>query len=171
MSKHYTSSAYKQWKKDWAEFLRNANTQMRTAVANQLNRASDEVMAQMKANMAAVGIKSRTGRLRLLLRVNRATPESPNTVIYSEAEVPRPKRPNWNRHLWRKKGWSMNGLNLGKDLRYPPMVSYGRILEFSPRLNRPFFYTAWYDRRHSVKARIIWAVRNCWQEQVKNFAG
>ena len=171
MSKHYTSSAYKQWKKDWNEFLKNANLAMREGISRQLNRASDEVVAQMKTNMADAGIHNRTGRLRIMLRIHRATPKSPRCVIYSEAEVPRPKRPNWNRHLWRKKGWSMNGLNLGKDLRYPPNVSYGRILEFSPRINKPFFYKAWYDKQRAVKERVIYAVRNCWQTQVNDFAG
>lgn len=172
MSRHYTSGAYKQWKKDWAEFLRNANQQMREALARQLNRASDEVVSQIKSNMARVGINSRTGRLVGSLKIRRATPKSPRCVIYSEVYAVKVAKPNWNRHLWKQKGWYMNGLKLGQDLRYPTDgVPYGRILEFSPRLNKPFFYKAWYDKQKSVKERILWTVRNCWQTQITRQAG
>lgn len=167
-----SGSAYRQWKKDWNEFLANADRQMRTAIANQLNRASKELVSNIRANMAKVGIHERTGKLVGSLEIRDATPETPKTVIWSEVYARRPKRPNWNRHLWRKKGWTMNGLNLGKDLRYPrDGVPYGRILEFSPRFGRPFFYTAWYDKRNAIRERIIQVVRNTWQNRVYTKVG
>ena len=167
-----TGSEYQQWKKDWNEFLANADSRMRTAVANQLNRASDELLTRIRQNMADVGLHQRTGKLVASLKVRKATTETPRTVIWSEVYAPKPKRPNWNRRLWKQKGWNMNGLNLSKDIRYPKGgVPYGRILEFSPRFNRPFFYKAWYDKRNSIRERIVMVLRNTWQTRVYSNVG
>jgi hypothetical protein len=133
-------------------FLKNADERVKKACADALNEASKELEQQIEANMSAVGITSRSGKLRGSIKSTVATPERPRVVVKSEVYANLPKRANKNRRLWGKSA-----------IRYAPRgVPYGRILEFSPRYNRPFFYKAWYARRKQIKEDIIQIIGNAW---------
>ena len=134
------------------KFLRDADERVREACAKALNEASKELQQQIKTNMSAQGIQNRTGRLRGSIEANLATANKPVVVIKSEVYAHMPKRPNKNRRLWGKS-------NLNYSRRGVP---YGRIIEFSPRINRPFFWTAWYKHKKKIKEDVIKAIGNAW---------
>lgn len=129
-------------------FLKQADERVRQAAADALNEASDEVIKQVKANMSAQGIQEKTGKLRGSVKANKATPKSLNVVIKSEVYKPAPKRPGWRNP-------KMRG-------RYKHGVPYGRIIEFSPRIKKPFFYKAWYEKRKQVKEQVMKAIEGAW---------
>lgn len=43
-------------------------------------------------------------------------------------------------------------------------IAYGRIIEFSPKINKPFFYTAYYESRNDIKDGLAQVIREKWQE-------
>lgn len=132
--------------------LKNADERVREAAARALNEAAKELEAQIKNNMSAQGIQNRTGRLRASVTATTATAKKPSVVVRSEVYAPLPKRQGKNRRLWGK-----------GSIRYPAKgVPYGRILEFSPRYNKPFFYPAWYKMKNRIRDEIITAVGEAW---------
>lgn len=134
------------------KMLRDADKRVREACAEALNEASKELQQQILTNMASQGIQNRTGRLRGSIDANLATADKPVVVIKSEVYAHMPKRPNKNRRLWGK-----SPIKYGKR-----GVPYGRLIEFSPRINRPFFWTAWYKHKKRVKEDIIKAIGEAW---------
>ena len=131
-----------------ASFLKGADERVRKAAADALNKAAEEVVGRIKSNMSAQGIKERSGRLRGSVKYSKATAKSPNVLIKSEVFKPAPKRPGWRNP-------KMRG-------RYKYGVPYGRIIEFSPRIKKPFFYKAWYEERKKVKEQVINEVEKAW---------
>lgn len=130
-------------------FLKDADEAVRKAAADALNEAAKEMKAQIKTNMAEAGIVTRSGRLRASVKSNRATAKNPRIVIKSEVYAEeRPQQPG-------KRNPAMRG-------RYKYGVPYGRILEFSPRIRKPFFYKAWYEKRDRIKADIIQKIGEAW---------
>lgn len=129
--------------------LRDADERVKKAAVDALNKASDDVQTAIKANMDSVGIKENTGMLRGSIEVEKATEKRLKTVIKSEVFKPAPLRPG-----------SRNPRMKG---RYKHGAPYGRIIEFSPRINKPFFYTAWYRERKRVKDEIITAIGEAWR--------
>lgn len=133
-------------------FLKDADERVKQACADALNQAATELEQQIESNMSAVGIHSKTGKLRGSIKSTVATPDRPRVVVKSEVYATAPKKPNKNRRLWGKPA-----------IRYPARgVPYGRILEFSPRYKKPFFYTAWYQKRRQIKENIIRAIGEAW---------
>jgi len=128
--------------------LKDADERVRQAAADAINNASETLQRDIKANMAAQGIRERTGRLRGSLESTKATKSRLNVVIKSEVYAPTPKRPG-------SRNPAMKG-------RYKYGVPYGRILEFSPRINKPFFYTAWYKNKNKIKEIVMKEVSNAW---------
>lgn len=98
--------------------------------------------------MTAQGIQERTGKLVGSVKTTTATAKSPSVEISSEVFKPAPKRPG-----------SRNPRMKG---RYRYGVPYGRIIEFSPRINKPFFYTAWYKKRSRIKQDVIEKISEAW---------
>ena len=132
--------------------LKDADERVRQACAKVLNQSAKELEAQIKSNMSAQGIQSRSGRLRASVTATTATANKPSVVVRSEVYAKLPKRPGKNRRLWGK-----------GSIRYPSKgVAYGRILEFSPRYNKPFFYPAWYKLKNQIKEDIIDEVGKAW---------
>lgn len=121
---------------------------MKEAAAKALNDAADKLEKQIKQNMDKQGIKNRTGNLRGSLTYNKATPKRLNVMIKSEVFVKAPRRPGLR--------------NPAMKNRYKYGVPYGRLIEFSPRINRPFFYTAWYSQRSMIKENVMEAIQNAW---------
>lgn len=168
------SSLDKQFAKEWRAFLKNADDKMKQAVADALNEASDEVVKKIKSNMDKQGIKVRTGKLKGSLEATKATKSAPNVVIKSEVYAPLPKNVRrWrsqlssldkkDRHWKRLKSSNLNPMK--PKMKYPAQgVPYGRIIEFSPRINKPFFYTAWYETRRAVKARMLAKITKTWSD-------
>lgn len=130
--------------------LKDADEKVKEAASEALNEASDEIVKQIRENMNAQGIRERTGALRGSIEIRKSTPKNLNALIKSEVFARRPKRPGWRNP-------KMKG-------RYKYGTPYGRILEFSPRINKPFFYTAWYKKRSTVKEEIINKIYGAWSK-------
>lgn len=128
--------------------LKDATADVRQAAADAVNEATEQLQAQIRANMNSAGIVERTGRLRVSLKATKATPKNPRALIKSEVYAKIPKRPG-------SRNPAMRG-------RYKYGVPYGRILEFSPRIRKPFFYSAWYGLRAQVKEEIIKKIGEAW---------
>ena len=132
------------------KLLKDADKKVRQAAADALNKSANELKAQIRENMATQNIEERTGALRTSIESNIATPENLAIVIKSEVYKPAPERPG-------QRNPAMRG-------RYRNGVPYGRIIEFSPRINRPFFYTAWYKRKKQIKEDVIKAINKAWSD-------
>lgn len=133
-------------------FLKDADERVKKAAAEALNKASKQLESEIKGNMASQGIHSRTGNLASSITATKADEKHLNIVVKSEVYKNIPKKPNKNRRKWGK-----------QSIRYASRgVPYGRILEFSPRIKKPFFYTAWYKNRRQIKEEIIKAIGDAW---------
>lgn len=121
---------------------------VRKAAADALNEAAKEVTQGIRQNMAAQGIKQRTGKLVGSIKTTKATEKRPAVKISSEVFAKAPKRPGLR--------------NPAMKNRYKYGVPYGRIIEFSPRINKPFFYTAWYEKRKRIKDEVIQKISEAW---------
>lgn len=133
-------------------FLKDADDMVKQACADALNKAAKDLEAQIEANMSAQGIQNRTGRLRGSVKATTATVKKPVVIIKSDVYAKLPKNPNKNRRLWGK-----------GNIKYPGRgVPYGRLLEFSPRINKPFFYTAWYKHKKQIREDIIKTIGEAW---------
>lgn len=131
-------------------FLKNADERVRQAAADALNEAAEKLQQDIKNNMAAQGIRQRTGRLIGSVKANTATAKRLNVKITSEVFAKAPKRPGSRNPRMRS--------------RYKYGVPYGRIIEFSPRINKPFFYTAWYKNRQAIKEQVMEAIGDAWSD-------
>ena len=132
-------------------FLKDAEEDVRKAAAEALNKAAEELKQEIKNNMASQGIQERTGNLVGSVKASQATDNKLIVKITSEVYAKAPKRPGLTNP-------AMKGRN-----RYG--TPYGRIIEFSPRINKPFFYTAWYAKRKQIKEDIIEAIGKAWNKE------
>lgn len=154
-----------------AAYLKDKDEDVRQAAADLLNKGSDMVVSQIKRNLRNQGIKNRTGKLYNSIEIKRATAKSPNVVIMSEVFAPPPKKERELRIAWGKmtKHQKVYRRKIGKPpmkFKYPIQgVPYGRIIEFSPRINKPWFYKAWYDMRNRVKDMIVSGIFNTWSKK------
>lgn len=129
--------------------LKDADEKVKKAAVQALNEASEKVQGAIKSNMTSVGIQERTGELRGSIKVLPATEKNFKAVISSEVFKPAPKNPG--------------SRNKAMKSRYKFGAPYGRIIEFSPRINKPFFYTAWYRERKRITDEIIKKVGEAWR--------
>lgn len=129
-------------------FLKNADERVKVAAAEALNEAAAQLETRIRENMAKQGIQERSGNLRASLKATKATPKRLKVLLKSEVFAKTPRRPGL--YNPRMKG------------RYKWGVPYGRILEFSPRINKPFFYAAWYAERSKIKEEVMEKIGNAW---------
>ena len=134
------------------KILKDADERVREACVKALNDASKELETQIKNNMTAQGIQNRTGKLRGSVTSTTATTNKPTVIVKSEVYAPLPKNQGKNRRLWGKGNIRYSGKG----------VPYGRIIEFSPRISKPFFYPAWYKSKKQIKEDIIEAIGKAW---------
>ena len=114
------------------------------AAAAQLNAEAEALVADIGADMDKAGIKTRSGALKASVKAIAATPKNLNAVVKSEVYAEMPKNPG-----------SRNA-----NISYPAKgVPYGRLIEFSPRINKPFFYTSFYEKRNEIIDRVFKACR------------
>lgn len=137
-----------------AAFLKDKDDAVRQAAADALNEAADEIKQQMVSNLVAQGITNRTGTLYSSIEFDPATAKRPRVLIKSEASVDAPPMDR------------QGIINPAMKGRYTDdKVPYGRLIEFSPRIKKPFFYKAWYDKMNQVKDDIINRIGKAWAKQ------
>ena len=141
-------------KQSLAKFLAGKSEAVKQAAADALNEASAEVVKAIQANMASAGIVNRTGNLKESVEAEPATAKRPRVLIKSEAVVQAPPI--------NKQG----SINPGMKGRYADgKATYGRYIEFSPRINKPWFYPAWYAKQREVREKIIDAIGKAWSNE------
>ena len=134
------------------QLLKDANDRVKEAAAEALNEAAAELTARVRENMNAQNIKNDTGRLRASVKYKKTDSRKLAVVVKSEVyKRPNPKRPG-----------SRNPRMAG---RYTSRgVPYGRIIEFSPRIRKPFFYPAWYATRKQIREEIVKQIGEAWSK-------
>lgn len=143
-------------KKSLYQILKDADERVKLAAVKAINDASSEVVTAIKSNMDKVGIVERTGKLRDSIKVEPATTKNYTAVILSDASKPAPKDAG-KRNPKVKNAYTV--VINGKVVKGTP---YGQIIEFSPRIDKPFFYTAWYEKRKKVKEELISKIGDAW---------
>ena len=131
-----------------ASYLKDADERVKEAAAQALNEAADKLQAQVLNNMATQGIRVKSGKLRGSVKHTKATAKSPKVLLKSEVFVKMPRRPG--------------SRNPRMANRYKWGVPYGRIIEFSPRINKPFFYKAWYKLKKQIETDVISSIDKAW---------
>ena len=132
------------------KLLKDAEENVRKAAAEALNEAAAELTQGIRNNMSSQGIRERTGNLVGSIKATKATPKKLSVRVSSEVYAKPPKRPG-------SRNPAMRG-------RYKYGVPYGRIIEFSPRINKPFFYKTWYQKRKKIYEDVIKAVGEAWSK-------
>lgn len=139
-------------KQTLAAFLKDKDEAVRQAAADALNKAADDLKNEMIQNLSKQGIQQETGTLVNSIQYDYATAKRPRVLIKSEASVEAPATD--------RQGMINPGMRGRYDNNRAP---YGRFIEFSPRIRKPWFYTAWYDRMASIKQDIIQEISKAWK--------
>ena len=110
--------------------------------AEYVNSESKSLKDAALKNMQEQGIKSRTGNLVKHMQVepivlSKITPKTKKAaaIVLNDATATNKK---------------------GEE------IAYGRIIEFSPRINKPFFYTEFYNRRAKIRENLEKIIREAW---------
>lgn len=110
-----------------------------------LNDAIKDIEDMAKDNLHANGIKGTT--MYNSFEQTEATTKKPTAMlaveIWSKKPVKNPGSRNPSMRGRYKKGYA----------------NIGRLIEFSPRINKPFYYKAFYKRRKTIESEIIEAIR------------
>lgn len=110
-----------------------------------LNDAIDDMDKLAKENLRKHGIKGKT--MYEAFEQTDATVKKPTAMLAVEIWSKKPvKRPGSRTPSMR--GRYKNGY-----------VSIGRLIEFSPHINKPFFYDAFYKRKKTIESEITEAIR------------
>ena len=138
--------------------LKDAEENVKIAAARALNEAAEQLEKDIRANMTAVGIRDRTGRLRGSIELTKATPKKLSVRVKSEVYSINPR--TGQKAIVKRPGLR----NPAMRGRYKNGVPYGRILEFSPRFSKynGFFYGAYYKNKNRIKNEIMEKIGNAW---------
>lgn len=136
------------------EFVKDKADEAIQAGCDVINEEAAKLVGQIKAEMDIVGINERSGDLKGSVKITtKASVKKPNVIIKSEVFA---KDKNGKKHMVVNPGSRQrDGSRAMTANDYKDGVPYGRILEFSPRYKKPFFFKVW-DRE---KARIDHDVR------------
>ena len=138
------------------DIMRDWTLRMKREAADALNNAAEEVIRQVRTNMNEQGIHEISHNLANSIQYDKATPDRLKVLVKSEAVTEGPKNPG-------KINPAMKG-------RYPEgKAVYGRLIEFSPRIGRPFFYTAWYKKRVKIRGEMVGLIARLWDEEAQEW--
>ena len=122
------------------KILSEYSKEVQEAAVNELNKEAESLVSDIDGDMDRAGIKSQSGKLKASVKAIAANLKNLQAKVRSEVYAEMPKNPG-------KKN---------KNIRYAGKgVPYGRIIEFSPRINRPFFYTSFYRKRNRIIDNIF----------------
>lgn len=109
-------------------------------VEEEVNKGLDEMAERVRQNYEAQGIRVRSGKLISGTKIRRMRKGSFGRIINEVYNTKVPKNPGIHTESMRN--------------RYKKGVPYGRLIEFSPRINKPFFYPAVDSVKEDVLKRI-----------------
>ena len=117
------------------KILSEYSKEVQEAAVNELNKETESLVSDIDGDMDRAGIKSQSGKLKASVKAIAANLKNLQAKVRSEVYAEMPKNPG----------------KRNKNIRYAGKgVPYGRIIEFSPRINRPFFYTSFYRKRNRI---------------------
>lgn len=122
------------------KILSEYSKEVQEAAVNELNKEAESLVSDIDGDMDRAGIKSQSGKLKASVKAIAANLKNLQAKVRSEVYAEMPKNPG----------------KRNKNIRYAGKgVPYGRIIEFSPRINRPFFYTSFYRKRNRIIDNIF----------------
>ena len=139
-------------------FLKDAEERVRQTAVKELNRSVHELVGDIKNNMNSVGIHEKTGNLRGSIKAKEATLSNFRAVVISEVYAVNPK--TQQKVMVKRPGIR----NPAMKNRYKKGVPYGRIIEFSKKINKPFFYKSWYENRDEIKENLMKSIGKAWSK-------
>lgn len=117
------------------KILSRYSKEVQEAAVNELNKEAESLVSDIDGDMDRAGIKSQSGKLKASVKAIAANLKNLQAKVRSEVYAEMPKNPG----------------KRNKNIRYAGKgVPYGRLIEFSPRINRPFFYTSFYRKRNRI---------------------
>lgn len=126
------------------KILKEYSKDVQEAAVTQLNKEAEMLVSDIDADMDRAGIKAKTGALKASVKAIAATVKNLDAGVKSEVYAPLPAKPG----------------SRNKEINYPAKgVPYGRLIEFSPRINKPFFYTSFYEKRGKIIDRVFEACK------------
>ena len=127
-----------------SKILRDYSDEVKQAAVDALNRNAEMLAGNMKDALDVAGIQRRSGKLESSFTVGEANMKNLDATVVSEVYAPMPKKPG----------------SRNKDIYYPPGgVPYGRLIEFSPRIDKPFFYSTFYTLKKIIIDDVFKACR------------
>lgn len=127
-----------------SKILRDYSEEVQQAAVDALNRNAVMLQGDIKGSMDTAGIKRDTGKLEESVKVGKATLKNLDATVVSEVYKPLPDNPG----------------SRNPNVYYPSKgVPYGRLLEFSPRINKPFFYDTFYVLKKMIIDDVFESVR------------
>lgn len=122
------------------KILSEYSKEVQEAAVNELNKEAESLVSDIDGDMDRAGIKSQSGKLKASVKAIAANLKNLQAKVRSEVYAEMPKNPG----------------KRNKNIRYAGKgVPYGRIIEFSPRINRPFFYSSFYRKRNRIIDNIF----------------
>ena len=127
-----------------SKILREYSEGVQKAAVDALNRNAEMLAGDIKEGMGAAGIQRQSGKLEESVKVGNATLKNLDAKVVSEVYKPLPDKPG----------------SRNSSIYYPSKgVPYGRLIEFSPRINKPFFYDKFYEKKKKIVDDICESVR------------
>ena len=126
------------------KILKDYSDEVKQAAVDALNRNAEMLAGNMKDALDVAGIQRRSGKLESSFTVGEANMKNLDARVISEVYAPMPKKPG----------------SRNKNVYYPAGgVPYGRLIEFSPRINKPFFYGTFYAKKNAIIDDVFRACR------------
>jgi len=127
------------------KILQSYSKEVQNAAMESMNKAVEGLAEDIKSDMDAAGVKEDTGNLRGSIKAFLASEKKLESGVKSEVyKKPLPKNPG----------------SRNPNMVYPSKgVPYGRLIEYSPRINKPFFYTSFYEKRGKIVDDIFEAIK------------
>lgn len=151
------SGRYRRRTKSLKAFLKDADERVKEAAVDALNASAERLQAEIVDSIQRAGITEHTGGLRESIKIKPATVKTFNAYIDSEYMKEVPKHPG--------------SRNPNMEGRYKNGAPVSRILEFSPRYNKPFFYSTWYTERDGIRQYILAVIGDAWSGKIRDYRG
>lgn len=127
--------------------LKDADIRVKQAAMQALNNAGEELVEGIKESLNST-LNTISGNLEGSVTYEPATENKLMIRVKATATKPAPKKPGSRTPAMKQ--------------RYDNGAPYGAIIEFSPRINKPWFYPVWYRKRDKIKQDVLNAVGDAW---------
>lgn len=145
------------------EFVKDKADEAIQAGCDVINEEAAKLVGQIQSEMDVVGINERTGNLKGSVKITtKASVKKPNVIIKSEVFA---LDKDGKKHMVVNPGSRQGAGSRAMTYNdYKDGVPYGRILEFSPRYNRPFFFKVWDREKSRINREVRQKIGVAWSD-------